>query len=1107
MNRSLGVLTIIFTMALAGCLFQPDSLSMSLSSSARATVYEAVYVHKRAVQLYQQGRIRDAIAVAAKALDLFEDALGPMHPCVAVPLRSLAVFYQSQGAYAKAEPLYARVVAIQEKELGAANIGLAQHLDELAALYRQWGAYDKAQPLYARALAMRERKFGPTSPEVVESLNNLALAFEKQGAYGKAEPLYRRALAIAEKVLGPKHPGVAHSLNGLAMLYWAQGTYTQAEPLLVRSLEIRENTLTTINRLGPAGIVERSDVFSAFRSGGMSSRPKMTSKSTSTSTSGTSPGYSATLGLFGDTVSLVNSAMVQGLSNLDELYSTTTPYAQAEPLLTRAADIFETVRKSAQAEVAQSLGNLAQHYVATGDYQRAEPLLVRTLNAEEQVLGAMNPEVANRLNNLAQLYQTQGAYAKAEPLLLRVLDIRGKALGAMHPDVARSLNNLAVLYEMQGAYAKAEPLLVRTVAILEAVLGKTHPDVARSLNNLALLYHEQGAYAQAEPLYRRAIEIVAKLPAGTQPDAVRYLNNLAVLYHATGAPEQAEPLMARAAELREAQLQLELAHLSAPRKRDLVKLLRQETESLVSLHADSTPASPRMFVLALTTVLRRKGLALDSLLDNQAALHAHPTPGIQSQLDRLAAMNTELSTLLHVPVEPWAAAARAATIAAVRTRIETLESDLNAASVALRARSQPVTPEQVKAALPGGAALIEFVHYHRFDPLHDHERWHEARYVAYILTRQGPAQWVALGEAAPIDDAVDAVLAEMHQDPRAGATRAALQHLDALVLEPLRARLGNISHVILSPDGKLNLVPFEALIDPQGRYGLEHWLVSYVTSGRDLLQQAPRQAPRSPPVIVAAPDYGPGRSFVPLDDAGSEAIEVLAHLPGAQMLTGNRATKAALAGIVGPAVLHIATHGFYARDAWARSTPAAITLSPPAALDSLERGMFIEGGLAPGSLSTPLPMLDDPTEALDRAGLALAHANVHPDGIVTARELANYDWWGTQLVVLSACETGVGAVPSGEGVYGLRRALALAGAEAQVVSLWNVSDASVRVLMREFYSELAAGTGRAEALRRAKLRMLQEPKFAHPYYWAAFIPTGAWTPLDKATMRRPGHGH
>src|SRR5438046_853048 len=123
-----------------------------------------------------------------------------------------------------------------------------------------------------------------------------------------------------------------------------------------------------------------------------------------------------------------------------------------------------------------------------------------------------------------------------------------------------------------------------------------------------------------------------------------------------------------------------------------------------------------------------------------------------------------------------------------------------------------------------------------------------------------------------------------------------------------------------------------------------------------------------------------------------------------------------------------------------------------------------------------------------------------PHGIVTAREIAGFDWWGTQLVVLSACETGVGAVPSGDGVYGMRRALVLAGAASQMVSLWSVSDALTRQLMRNYYGELARGTGRAEALRQAKLRVMRQPRYAHPYYWAAFIPAVDWRPLDKSVF-------
>src|SRR6185503_11071418 len=127
----------------------------------------------------------------------------------------------------------------------------------------------------------------------------------------------------------------------------------------------------------------------------------------------------------------------------------------------------------------------------------------------------------------------------------------------------------------------------------------------------------------------------------------------------------------------------------------------------------------------------------------------------------------------------------------------------------------------------------------------------EPRYVAYILRHQGPAQWVALEAAAPIDAAVDAVLAEMHRGASTDATKAALRNLDSLVFAPIRDRLTDISHIIVSPDSKLNLVPFDALVDAQGRYELEHRLVSYVTSGRDLLRRVSRRPPRSPVAIVA----------------------------------------------------------------------------------------------------------------------------------------------------------------------------------------------------------------------------------------------------------------
>lgn len=148
-----------------------------------------------------------------------------------------------------------------------------------------------------------------------------------------------------------------------------------------------------------------------------------------------------------------------------------------------------------------------------------------------------------------------------------------------------------------------------------------------------------------------------------------------------------------------------------------------------------------------------------------------------------------------------------------------------------------------------------------------------------------------------------------------------------------------------------------------------------------------------------------------------------------------------------------------------------------------------------------------------RSGLVLAgvkqgRSGPGNDGVLTALEAAGLDLFGTKLVVLSACETGLGDVTSGEGVYGLRRALVLAGSETQVMSLWKVSDNVTRDLMVAYYRRLQAGEGRSEAMRAVQLAMLKGGIKAgasadrrHPYYWAAFIQSGAWAPLDKPTAR------
>jgi CHAT domain-containing protein len=328
------------------------------------------------------------------------------------------------------------------------------------------------------------------------------------------------------------------------------------------------------------------------------------------------------------------------------------------------------------------------------------------------------------------------------------------------------------------------------------------------------------------------------------------------------------------------------------------------------------------------------------------------------------------------------------------------------------------------------------------------------------------------------------------RDPTRQDVMQLARRLDALVLQPARVVLGNSKHLLLSPDGALNLVPFEALRDEQDRYVVERYAISYVSSGRDLLRLQERRASHSAPVIVADPTFdvaGAGirggrgtpasqsrRSvtsvddlseayFARLDGTGEEARRIKALFPEAAVLARERATKSALVALDAPSVLHIATHGFFLRDS---------------------------------AHKIPNPLL--------RAGLALAGANTgtrpvgdhtRDAGILTALEASTLNLWGTRLVTLSACDTGVGEVRNGEGVYGLRRAFLLAGAETLVMSLWPVRDSITREMMTAYYTGLRQGLGRGQALRRAQLAMLARTSRRHPFFWASFIQAGEWAPL------------
>ncbi|SEM80672.1 CHAT domain-containing tetratricopeptide repeat protein [Nitrosomonas marina] len=1079
----------------------PDHLEVALSLNNLALLYQDLAQSNKAGPLFE------------RALSIRKKVLGPDHPEVAASLNNLADHYHDQRQYKKAAALYKESLEIFEQTLGPTDPNVTLILNNLASLYRDQLQFGKAKTLFEQSLRMREQTFGPEHPEVALILNNLGDLYHAQGLYKEAEPLYERSLGIYEKTSGADQTDIATGLNNLAALYRDQGLYAKAQPLYQRSLEIFKKAYGNDHPHVATGLNNLALLY--YHQGRYTKAKRLLKRSLTI--------WKTAYGTDHPDVALT-------LSNLALLYQAQGQHIKAEPLLEQALAIRKKLLGANHTDVAMSMNNLAEHYRILGQYASAEPLYLQSLKIWETALGQNHPDVAKSLNNLALLYWDQRQYAKAEPLYKRSLEIREKMLGPDHPDVAASLNSLAMLYRNQGQLDRAEPLLRQALEIYQNKLGANHPFVAKTLNNLALLHWDQGRYASARPLFEQLMQTGDKTLGSDHPEVGIFSQNFALNLWAQGEPDsirQALALQQRANEISARHLHLMMTHGTEQKKHDFLATIQTELDAAISFHLDSTTATVRQHAarLATTVVLQRKGRILDSMNTSMSIFRKRMDPKDRALLDRLSEFNQQRSRLYNLAYQNTISGkdyfSRKKRLEREASR---LEDQISKKSAAFLAQIQPVTMDAVQQAIPKDAVLIEYVRYQPFNPRASiKKQWGDARYAAYILKSQDDPETVDLGDAKTIEKLISDFRDNLN-DSRKDTVYHTARKLDALIMEPLRKFTGNIKNVLVSPDGALNLIPFAALMDGNDQFLIKQHHFTYLSSGRDLLrvgaQTGNNTANRQPPAIFADVDFGvvpqqkndvlvafndtdPDESgnrrsidfnrmfFQSLPGTQAEAAALQKKLRNAKLFTRQAATEAALKQLDSPQILHLATHGFFLNDL-VETAPASSN-----AARALPISGFYPSDLSTVANSQKRLLKENP---LLRSGIALAGANQlksgNEDGIVTALEVTGMDLWDTQLVVLSACETGVGDIQNSKGVFGLRRALVLAGSETQVMSLWKIDDRATVDLMAGYYDRLINDReGRSEAMRNTQLEILDGRDHNHPFYWAGFIVSGNWKPL------------
>jgi CHAT domain-containing protein len=651
-------------------------------------------------------------------------------------------------------------------------------------------------------------------------------------------------------------------------------------------------------------------------------------------------------------------------------------------------------------------------------------------------------------------------------------------------------------------------LFYRALVIQEKALGPDHPDVASSLQNLANFYDYKRDNARAEPLYRRALVIWEKALGPDHPHIAVTWSDMALSFAAQGRVVEAVNAAQRATEIQDRSAAAQLSTGSEEQKRLYMNTLVGQTHNDISLHIQYAPTNTDAARLAFTALLRSKGRVLETMTDSLAALRQSLAPTDQALADQLASVYSQLATQLsrgpgNIPPEQYRNS-----IMALEDEREKLEADIGKQSASLRVEKRLVTIEETQAAIPHDAALVEIARYEpiQFPSASEPNPKSEPRYAAYVLRPQGNPTFADLGEAAPLEAAIQTLRRALADPDLTHDPKPAARVLDRLLMLPIRKLLGDTRWVFVSADGPTHLVPFAALVDENDHYLVERYLFSYVNTGRDLLRFAEKPiSSREVPLVLANPAFDDSSApaapeathrgvrsidmvtqrLLPLGGTAAEAKTIHALFPESRVLTGADATEEALKAVHAPRILHLATHGFFLPEQPASEVLLRGTGNEPTAA---ERAAILQ---------RENPLL--------RSGIALAGFNQRKsgidDGVLTALEVAGLDLYGTRLVVLSACETGIGQASSGEGVYGLRRALSMAGAETQVMSLWQVDTGRTRELMQLYYCRLRARAGRSESMRNVQLAMLSNPETSHPNLWASFIVSGDWRALEGATVK------
>jgi CHAT domain-containing protein/Tfp pilus assembly protein PilF len=878
------------------------------------------------------------------------------------------------------------------------------------------------------------------------SLNNLGTLYSVVGNYKSSLLNYQKSMEIYKTMGGEMHPDYAMSLGNIGALNFDIGDYKVAEKYYLQALEIRKKVLGENH-----------------------------------------PDFAGTL------------------VNLGALYHSTGEFRASEAMYKQAEKIIKQTLGTSHPDYGMCFINLGSLYSDLGDQKFTELYYKKALAIYQVALGESHPNYARCIDNLGSLYSEMQDFITAEKYYLQSAEIFKKSLGMDHPDYATSLLNLGDLYFEKGEFKRAESMYINASEIYENTFGKMHTDYALCLKNLGILFLKLGDFSKAEGYYREALEIRKEVLGEDHPNYLSTVKEYAMLLGKNNKENDAFALLNDLFSRTSKSITNNFEWLNDNQKEAYWK---QESAFFdrLSWFADySHQQVPEAVALNYNAVLLTKSKMLEAKISSEN--YYREVDDIREELAYRRRLINKMESDGSEEREK---------LEMLRAEADSLDKRLSLSwpEYAEQKKNLSITWQQVQQHLDKNEAAIEFVRFQNED---------DSLYYYNALVIRKDSEQPQLVHLCKEKDLAGT-------SPKKGFSA-----FYPLVWQPLDEALKGITSVYYAPTGLLYNVPFPALYAPKGKgdqvtpaktdkrgvvteaekaiseenatYLIDRYTLHQLTSTRYLamgLKQKGKSPISKDMAMVGGVnyDYLPGtQSAVQkskknknANRSSESASGKLAFLEGTKVeleqinstvaqntwttsvLSGNEAIEENLIKLEGKeakSILHVATHGF-----------------------AFPEYNFKDTALSKNSLRYSYRYSTNP---MVRSGLILAGGNwawtgsdtltklgAEQNGILTALEVSQLNLKKTKLVVLSACETGLGTIEGSEGTFGLKRGFKLAGVEQMIVSLWSVPDKETMELMTLFYSDLTKTLNPVLSFDKAQKEMRSKyPQ--EPEKWAGFV--------------------